>query len=189
MLTEIERTAHLPARRLPFLHTVSYIATCLGLTLLRHSGRLMPLLLEWLHAHDASTRVAALDALAAVVRVTWPRVSAHASVLWCHVLVCVARAGGGEGRHGQARGQQDEEEQEGEREEVMARRVCELLLCCAREQVVGVQVEGAVRVVCEGLPGRGEEKEAVVVGAAARGALEPVALRRLHDAVVGELSG
>ncbi len=172
-----------------------YIATCLGLTLLRHFGRLTPLLLEWLHAHDVSTRVAALDALAAVVRVTWPRVSAHASVLWCHVLVCMARAGGGEGRQGHGRGQQlaqqqQEEQEEGEIVEVaMARRVCELLLCCAREQVVGVQVEGAVRVVCEGLPGRGEEQEAVVYGAARPGALEPAALRRLHDAVVGQLGG
>ncbi|PNG99881.1 hypothetical protein TSOC_014329, partial [Tetrabaena socialis] len=87
LLTEAERQGHLPARRLPFLAALRHLAPCLGLTLCRHLTRLMPLLLEWLHAWDAASREAALAALAEVVRATWVRAPAHAEVLWRHMLL------------------------------------------------------------------------------------------------------
>lgn len=40
----------------------------LGLTAVRHFARLMPLVLEWVQAADAATRLAALSALAGLVR-------------------------------------------------------------------------------------------------------------------------
>ncbi|GFR48243.1 hypothetical protein Agub_g10106 [Astrephomene gubernaculifera] len=128
LLTEAERQAHVPARRTAFLPPAACLLTCLGLTSLRYAGRLMPLLLEWLHAHDEETRVGSLRVLAVVVRVTWPRVEAHAEALWRHLLLVLLRCG--------------EEGEEGEEARV-AREVCGLLLACAREEVVGFQPAAA----------------------------------------------
>lgn len=127
LLTEVERTAHQPERRLPFMHAFRGLCRQLGLTLLRHTARLMPLLLEWLHAHDAATRVAALTLLADVVRATWPRVPAHAPALWRQLLLVLLRAGSGE-------------RERGGREVELARGCCMVLLQCARPQVAGMRV-------------------------------------------------
>lgn len=57
----------------------------LGLQLAAHSARLMPLLLRWAEHPAARVRRAALAALLQAVTLTWPRVGAHAAVVW-HVL-------------------------------------------------------------------------------------------------------
>lgn len=44
--------------------------------------RLLPLLLEWLQAHDSETREKAAAALLRLMQVAWPRMAAHAGRLW-----------------------------------------------------------------------------------------------------------
>ncbi|GLI60462.1 hypothetical protein VaNZ11_002620, partial [Volvox africanus] len=105
LLTEIERQAHVPVRRLTFMPAFGHLLAGLGLTSLRYTCRLMPLLLDWLHAHDARTRAAALQLLATVLRATWPRVAAHAGVLWRHMLVVLMRVAPGETGTGPIRGE------------------------------------------------------------------------------------
>lgn len=53
--------------------------------MVRHFHRLMPLLLEWMHAPDLETRLAAVKVLRTVLTRTWPRLPAHASLIWQHV--------------------------------------------------------------------------------------------------------
>jgi hypothetical protein len=72
---------------------------CLGLLLprlrlyaARHLGRLAPLLLEWLLALDKRSRLAALGCLNALLRACWPRVGAHAQVVWRHLLAAARGA-------------------------------------------------------------------------------------------------
>lgn len=57
----------------------------MGLASVRHFSRLLPLLLEWLHAPDMDTRLAAAPVLHAVLKHTWPRLPAHADLIWQHV--------------------------------------------------------------------------------------------------------
>ena len=54
----------------------------LGLVTVRYFGRLMPLLLAWIQSVDALLQTEALRTLAAVVQSTWPRMEAHAQLLW-----------------------------------------------------------------------------------------------------------
>lgn len=97
LLTETERQAHEPARAAPFLAAMQALAPTLGLLLVRHFARLMPLLLEWLHMEHGTTCLQACRCLAAVTRVTWPRMPAHAAVLRRHLAHRAAslRHGGG----------------------------------------------------------------------------------------------
>lgn len=82
LLTEIERNAHLASRRVLFCREFPALLRCLGLTCVRHTARLLPLLLEWLStAHDTDSRLAALDVLHAWLLASWPRVPAHAALL------------------------------------------------------------------------------------------------------------
>ncbi|KAG2430769.1 hypothetical protein HYH02_013608 [Chlamydomonas schloesseri] len=143
LLAEAERGAHVAARRLAFLPAAASLVACLGLTTCRYLSRLMPLLLEWLHAHDVVTRVQALGALGAVVRATWPRIPAHAAALWRHLLLVLVWA------YGQAEGAVaiGGEEDAAGREEVRRRaeEVCGLVLACAREEVLSfVPASGTV---------------------------------------------
>ena len=57
----------------------------LGLVTVRYFGRLMPLLLGWVQSPDAVLQTEALRTLAVVVQAAWPRMAAHAAVLWRHV--------------------------------------------------------------------------------------------------------
>ncbi len=146
----MERQAHVPARRLAFMPAWSHLQEGMGLTALRYTGRLMPLLLEWLHAYDRRSRVSALRLLGGVVRATWPRVAAHAGTLWGHLLAVMLRASGEqeqEGAGGESdrgwRRREEEGEGEGEEEAECAREVCGLLLACAREQVAEFRPEAA----------------------------------------------
>eukprot|EP00879_Flechtneria_rotunda_P005699 GHRR01006000.1.p1 GENE.GHRR01006000.1~~GHRR01006000.1.p1 ORF type:complete len:233 (+),score=74.52 GHRR01006000.1:144-842(+) len=91
LLTEAERSAHKPQQRLIFLACVALLIPRLGLYILRYFAQLMPLLLEWAHAYDEKTVVVALWVLATVVQHAWPRIEAHAGVIWQH-LVQVAKA-------------------------------------------------------------------------------------------------
>ena len=63
----------------------------MGLASVRYFSRLLPLLLEWLHAVDLDTRLAALPVLHTVLKHTWPRLPAHASIIWQHVAQEFAR--------------------------------------------------------------------------------------------------
>ena len=51
----------------------------------------MPLVLESLHAYDASSRAAASGLLLTVVRCTHQRISAHAGFLWGHLISAFCR--------------------------------------------------------------------------------------------------
>ena len=53
--------------------------------------RLMPLVLESLHAYDVQSRAAASALLLIVVRCTHPRIGAHAVFLWGHLLSAFCR--------------------------------------------------------------------------------------------------
>lgn len=57
----------------------------MGLATVRSFARLLPLLLEWAHAPDQDTRLAALQALHTVLARTWPRLPTHAGLIWQHV--------------------------------------------------------------------------------------------------------
>lgn len=52
MLTEVERTAHVAQRRCVFMAAATPLVAAMGLAAVRHFGRLMPLVLEWLHAGE-----------------------------------------------------------------------------------------------------------------------------------------
>ena len=61
------------------------ILQAMGLATVRAFSRLLPLLLEWVHAPDLDTRLAALRALRSVLARAWPRLPAHASLIWQHI--------------------------------------------------------------------------------------------------------
>lgn len=85
LLTEIERNAHLAARRILFCREFPVLLQRMGLACVRHTARLLPLLLEWLAAHDTDSRLAALGVLHAWLLASWPRVPAHAPLLQRHL--------------------------------------------------------------------------------------------------------
>ena len=85
----------------------------MGLASVRSFARLLPLLLEWVHAPDQDTRLAALRALHAVLSTTWPRLPAHAGLIWQHVAreyeseMAMTRAAASSGRSDEAAGSSD----------------------------------------------------------------------------------
>ncbi|BDA44453.1 Uncharacterized protein At2g39910 at C-terminar half [Coccomyxa sp. Obi] len=85
MLTQGNSYAHVPSRRIAWLQAAQPLLQAMGLASVRHFSRLLPLLLEWLHAPDLDTRLAAAPVLHAVLKHTWPRLPAHAGLLWQHV--------------------------------------------------------------------------------------------------------
>jgi len=78
--------------------TPDLLVTCdcdpqaLGCVAVRYFARLMPLLLGWLHTRGRATRAGALAALETLVKTCWPRMPAHAGLLWQHLqaLCCSA---------------------------------------------------------------------------------------------------
>uniref|UniRef100_A0A7R9V1Q0 Uncharacterized protein n=1 Tax=Chlamydomonas euryale TaxID=1486919 RepID=A0A7R9V1Q0_9CHLO len=102
LLTEAERSFHVKARRLPMLHHFGPLVQAMGLTTTRHLSRLMPLLLEALHAFDAPSRAAASGLVLCVMRATWERLGAHAAILWQHLLSAFCRDAGSLLADGQA---------------------------------------------------------------------------------------
>jgi hypothetical protein len=91
LITEAERNAHKPQQRRIFMACLARLLPCVGLYVLRHMASLMPLLLEWSHAYDEASVLAAVQLLGCVVRHSWPRVGVHAALMWRH-LVEVVRA-------------------------------------------------------------------------------------------------
>ncbi len=97
LLTEVERSGHRPVLRLQFMHGLrSQLLPALGLCLVRHFARLMPLLLHWVHAHDLESRVAALHYLASVTRQCWPRMPVHVPLIWRHMMVLAQQEDAGD---------------------------------------------------------------------------------------------
>lgn len=74
--------AHRGERAEAWLAAAPALFPRLGLQLAAHFGRLLPLLLGWCLAPQQRVRGAALAALLAAVRLAWPRVGAHAAVIW-----------------------------------------------------------------------------------------------------------
>ncbi|KAK9803291.1 hypothetical protein WJX72_008564 [[Myrmecia] bisecta] len=85
MLEEGERHAHVPARRIVWLRAIQPLLQALALVNVRYLGRLLPLLLQWLQEFDRPSRTGALQALHCVIQQTWPRIPAHADLLWQHL--------------------------------------------------------------------------------------------------------
>jgi hypothetical protein len=81
-LDEAELNGHDADRAAAWLAAVPPLFPLLGLWLVAHFARLMPLLLSWCLAPRQAVRAAALAALLEVMRLTWPRMPAHAGVVW-----------------------------------------------------------------------------------------------------------
>ncbi|BBM98243.1 TELO2-interacting protein 2 [Marchantia polymorpha subsp. ruderalis] len=77
MLNELERHRDDQARRVIWLQEVTPLMEAMGLVLVAHFSRLLPLLYYWLHAPDDLTCLLALSRLRTVIIYTWPRVPAH----------------------------------------------------------------------------------------------------------------
>ncbi len=83
LLDEGERHAHSPPRSNIWLQNIPLaLFPLFGVQLTRYFRRLMPLLLEWCVSIHKNVRLGALRAVHAVVRATWPRIPAHAAVIW-----------------------------------------------------------------------------------------------------------
>lgn len=83
LLEEGERHAHSHSRSVLWLQTIPLaLFPLLGIQLTRYYRRLMPLLLEWCVSIQKNVRLGALRAVHAVVRATWPRIPAHAAMIW-----------------------------------------------------------------------------------------------------------
>eukprot|EP00850_Spirogloea_muscicola_P001975 SM000007S20935 [mRNA] locus=s7:1019285:1021366:- [translate_table: standard] len=77
LLGEMERYSEEVAWRLVWLDSVQPLVQALGLVLLAHFKRLLPLLLHWLHSLDEATVLKSLAVLNVTMRSTWPRAPAH----------------------------------------------------------------------------------------------------------------
>ena len=53
----------------------------MGLAIVAHFQRLLPLLIEWTDASDVETRIGAIEALHIIVSSTWPRIGQHSTLL------------------------------------------------------------------------------------------------------------
>jgi len=85
LLDEGIQHAHESDRSIVWLETVpceKLFISVFGLQLTRYFSRLMPLLLEWCISTRKGVRLGALRAVQCAVRATWPRIPAHAAVLW-----------------------------------------------------------------------------------------------------------
>eukprot|EP00850_Spirogloea_muscicola_P002913 SM000011S19091 [mRNA] locus=s11:849697:851780:- [translate_table: standard] len=77
LLGEVERHSEAAAWRLVWLDSVLPLVQALGLVLLAHFKRLLPLLLHWIHSLDEATVLKSLAVLNVTMRCTWPRAPAH----------------------------------------------------------------------------------------------------------------
>ena len=83
LLEEAERHAHDPSRTTIWLETIPQeLFPVLGLQLVASFRRLVPLLLEWCTSIQKKVRLGSLRAVHAVICATWPRMPAHAAVIW-----------------------------------------------------------------------------------------------------------
>jgi hypothetical protein len=86
LLTELGRRPGDARRALPLLRAAPPLARAMGLELLRHTLRLLPLLLEWLASAQEEHRMLAAEALTAAMERIWPRAPDHAPMLWPALL-------------------------------------------------------------------------------------------------------
>jgi hypothetical protein len=85
MLNEISRTPHVDIKRHAFLESLAMVVPYVGMHIVRHFARLMPLLVEWVHSSKAEARLQAIGVMLMLVRYAWPQLSAHADVLQTHL--------------------------------------------------------------------------------------------------------
>lgn len=135
LITEAERNAHSAQKRLVFLACLAKLLPCIGLYIVRYFAQLMPLLLEWTHAYDEGTVIVALQVLASVLRHAWPRMAAHADVIWEHLVEVAASADARAWMDdlGQAK-QQHKEPESGGKVVQAAVEVAQLLQVCGGER-------------------------------------------------------
>lgn len=82
LLTEAERGVTDGQQRVVFIACAAWLLPAVGLHGLRHTSRLMPLLLEWaLGVHEPVAAAGALRLLACALCATWPRARTHAAAL------------------------------------------------------------------------------------------------------------
>jgi hypothetical protein len=90
LLEEVERSGHKHELFITFTACLVPLLRRLGLYTVKHLPRLMPLLLQQQLTLSGSTRVAAVLLLAEVVIRTWPRMPAHALIIF-QVLASAAQ--------------------------------------------------------------------------------------------------
>ncbi|KAH7291137.1 hypothetical protein KP509_29G002100 [Ceratopteris richardii] len=82
MLGELERHLLDATRYKVWLQNVSILFERMGLVLVVHFKRVLPLLFPWLHTQDDSMTLLVLDILKVIVTHTWPRIPFHLDRLW-----------------------------------------------------------------------------------------------------------
>ena len=85
LLIESERSIYIENKRLPFLLFIRPLIQALGLTILRHLSRLLPLVLESLHSYDVESQLAAVLLLFDVIKYSWARISTHLPLILSHL--------------------------------------------------------------------------------------------------------
>ncbi|CAM6102160.1 unnamed protein product [Calypogeia fissa] len=86
MLEELARQRDEPSRRSVWLQEISPYMEVMGLFLVAHFRKLLPLLFYWLHASDDQTRLLTLSKLQTVITYTWPRIPAHVDRIWKEMM-------------------------------------------------------------------------------------------------------
>ncbi|XP_073393546.1 uncharacterized protein [Physcomitrium patens] len=77
MLEDLERHRRDQKRRVVWLQLVTPQFESMGIMLVAHFKRLLPLLYYWLHAQDEETQLLVLTNLRTIIRSTWPRIPFH----------------------------------------------------------------------------------------------------------------
>ncbi|KAL3684325.1 hypothetical protein R1sor_002347 [Riccia sorocarpa] len=86
MLEELDRQRDVQARRVVWLQEITPQLEAMGLVLVVHFSKLLPLLYHWLHAPDDTTCLLVLARLRTLIISTWPRVPAHMKRLTVEVV-------------------------------------------------------------------------------------------------------
>ncbi|KAJ7516929.1 hypothetical protein O6H91_21G004700 [Diphasiastrum complanatum] len=79
MLGELERHSEDQQRRILWLQTIGPLLESMGLVLVVHFKRLLPLLFYWLHLSDDATCILVLSIIKIIIKHTWPRIPFHTS--------------------------------------------------------------------------------------------------------------
>ncbi|KAL2652509.1 hypothetical protein R1flu_020637 [Riccia fluitans] len=86
MLEELDRQRDSQERRVVWLQEITPQLEAMGLILVVHFSKLLPLLYYWLHAPDDTTCLSVLARLRTIIIYTWPRVPAHMQRLTMEVV-------------------------------------------------------------------------------------------------------
>lgn len=82
MLGELERHQSDATRFTVWLQHISKLLEAMGLLLVAHFKRLLPLLFLWLHAPDDSITLLVLNSCCIIIKHTWPRMPFHVERFW-----------------------------------------------------------------------------------------------------------